>query len=129
MALGRLNFPWAAAWFFLTPYALWVGGRYSFEAAQWRRRLPVVLAAGAGFIWVSQALSERLVAGQTMIVMVNYTADASVEKHNAAGDNPGDARTHGFVTNRFVTNRFTKVVLSGDATRPTDRAAQPVINQ
>ena len=122
VALARLNFPWAMAWFFLTPYVLWVGVRYSFEAARWRSRLPVLLVAGAGFIWTSQWLSARLVAGQAMIVMVKYTADTAVEKFQAAAELSGDLRPGGFFTNRPATNRRTRLVISGESVHPTNRA-------
>lgn len=119
VALARLNFPWAMAWFFLSPYVLWVGVRYSFEAARWRSRLPVLLVAGAGFIWASQWLSERLVAGQAMIVMVKYTTDTAKEKFHAAAEPPGEFRPGGFFTNRLVTNRMTRVVISDETTHPS----------
>jgi signal transduction histidine kinase len=121
IALARLNFPWAMAWIFLTPYVLWVGVRYSFEGARWRSRLPVLLATGVGFVWASQWLSERLAAGQTMIVMVNYTADTAIEKMHAASTTPDDP-----LPRRFVTNRITKVMLSGEPGHPTNRASWEV---
>jgi hypothetical protein len=119
-ALARLNFPWALAWFVLMPYVLWIGVRFSFEAAFWRRRLPVLLATGVGFIWASQWLSQRLGAGQAMIVMVNYTADTSVRKTGPpAGeiDESFSLFSHVAGTNRFVTNRITKVMISGETGR------------
>ena len=112
VALARLNFPWAMAWFFLAPYVLWVGVRYSFEAARWRTRLPVLLATGVAFVWASQWLSQRLVAGQRMIVMVKYTADAELQKVHAGSDAPGQAWPRAAVTNHLVTNRITKVMIS-----------------
>lgn len=118
VALARLNFPWAFAWIFLMPYVLWIGVRYSFEGDRWRSRLLVLLATGAGFIWASQWLAERLVAGQAMIVMVNYTADTAIEKIHVAGSRHGDPLPRG-----FVTNRITKVMLSGETGHPTNRAA------
>ena len=124
VALARLNFPWGLAWFFLTPYVLWIGVRHSFEAAYWRSRLPVLLAAGAGFIWASQWLSERLVAGQAMIVMVKYTADTSIEKAYAPTDPRGEPRPLDRVTNHLVTNRVTRVMISGEAAHPTNRASR-----
>lgn len=120
VALARLNFPWALAWVFLMPYVLWIGVRFSFEAAFWRTRLPILLATGVGFIWASQWLSQRLVAGQAMIVMVNYTTDASVKKTGPpAGEIDESVSLFSRVagTNRFVTNRITKVMISGDTGR------------
>src|ERR1043166_9577784 len=115
--LARLNSPWALGWVFLMPYVLWVGVRFSFEAAFWRTRLLVLLATGVGFIWASQWLSQRLGAGQAMIVMVNYRSDTSVKKT----DSPAGERDESFSlfsrvvgTNRFVTNRITKVMISGE---------------
>src|SRR6478736_3307371 len=76
LVLARINSPWALAWLLLTPYVLWIGVRFSFETGRWRSRLAVLLAAGVGFIVISQWLSKQLGTGRTMIVMVNYTADA-----------------------------------------------------
>src|SRR4051812_3567455 len=59
-ALARLNSPWALAWILLAPYALWIGARYSFESAQWRSRLVILLAGGTAFVVASQWLSEKL---------------------------------------------------------------------
>jgi two-component sensor histidine kinase len=114
-ALARLNSPWALAWILLTPYALWIGARYSFETAKWPGRLAILLAAGAGFVLTSQWLSQRLGAGSAVIVLVNYSADATMEKlppgsHQLETVMPGDS-----VTNRSVSNRVTKVVVSGAA--------------
>jgi len=122
VALARVNSPWALAWIFLAPYVLWVGVRFSFESALWRRRLPVLLAAGVGFIWVSQWLARHLSGGQAMIVMVKYTADSSVEKINAPDWSPHDPLVRDIVTNRFVTNRVTKVLFSGETANPTNHA-------
>src|SRR5437899_2208204 len=108
-ALARLNFPWALAWSFLMPYVLWIGARFHFDASRWRVRLPVLLVTGAGFIWASQWLSARLVAGQAMVVMVKYTADSSVEKFRKPTDPPGDFRGRDVRTNHLVTNRITRV--------------------
>jgi signal transduction histidine kinase len=120
VALARLNFPWALAWVVLAPYVLWIGARFSFEAAFWRRRLPVLLATGIAFIWASQWLSRHLSAGQAMIVVVNYSTDASVKKiEPPAGvvDESLSLFSRVAVTNRFVTNRITKVMISGGTGR------------
>ena len=122
VALARLNFPWALAWFFLTPYVLWVGVRYSFEAARWRTRLPVLLATGMAFVCASQWLAQRLVAGQRMIVMVRYSADTAVENFPIAHELAFDQPPRVVVTNRFITNHMTKVMISDEATRASDRA-------
>ncbi len=119
-ALARLNFPWALAWIVLAPYVLWIGARFSFESALWRSRLSALLAAGVGFVCGSQWLSEHLVGGQAMIVMVKYTADASVEKVHPPGWGLDESLPRDFATNRFVTNRITRVMITGD---PTNRAA------
>ena len=115
MALARLNSPWALAWILLAPYALWIGVRYSFESTQWRSRLTILLFAGAAFIVASQWLSERLGGGQTMVVMVNYTADTTIEKHPPGSHRLNDVLPSDFVTNWTASNRVTKVVLSGAA--------------
>jgi anti-sigma regulatory factor (Ser/Thr protein kinase) len=123
VALARLNFPWALAWIFLAPYVLWIGVRFSFEAACWRTRLPVLLATGVGFIWASQWLSQRFGAGQAVIVMVNYRSDTSVRKIDPpAGeiDESFSLFSRGAGTNRFVTNRITKVMISGEAADRTN---------
>jgi len=121
-ALARLNFPWACAWIVFSPYVLWIGSRFSFEGALWRSRLAILLATGGTFIWASQWLSRHLVAGQAMIVMVNYSTDTSVKR---IGPPAGEFEesfsrfSRGAVTNRLVTNRITKVVISGE-TRGTN---------
>ena len=55
-----------------------------------------------------------------MIVMVKYTADASVEKVHPPGWGLDESLPRDFATNRFVTNRITRVMITGD---PTNRAA------
>ena len=125
-ALARLNFPWAMAWFFLMPYVLWIGVRYSFDGARWRSRLPVLLATGAAFIWASQRLAERLVAGQAMIVVVKYATDTAIERFHGASDTPGASWPRDLVTNHFVTNRITRVMISDEAAHPTNRASREI---
>jgi signal transduction histidine kinase len=115
VALARLNFPWAMAWTFLTPYVLWLGARFSFESDHWRSRLPILLVTGVGFVWASQWLSRELGGGAAMIVMVRHTVDGAVERIQAPADKFDDPSWRGLATNRFVTNRFTKVVVSSAA--------------
>ena len=121
LALARLNFPWAMAWFFLTPYAVWVGVRYSFEVPRWRTRLPVLLAAGTAFVCASQWLSQRLVAGQAMIVMVKYTADATMQRLAASGENLAESWPRNPAASHLATNRITKVMISGEHVTPTNQ--------
>jgi len=123
MALARLNFPWAIAWLLLAPYVLWVGFRFSFEKARGWRRAFVLLAAGAGFIWASQSLSQYIAPGQAMVVMVNFSTHSDVEispewLRQLDGLFPAEK------TNRLITNHVTKVMVSGDATHLTDHLEQ-----
>ena len=120
VALARLNFPWALAWFFLTPYVLWIGVRYSFEAARWRSRLPVLLATGVAFVWASQWLSQRLVAGQRMVVMVSYSADSAIASAPAVPVVAGQPRQPNAVAHHFTTNRITRVMVSGEGNDPAN---------
>jgi len=122
VSVARLNFPWALAWLFLTPYVLWIGVRFSFESSRWRSRLLVLLVTGAGFIWASQWLSQRIGKGEATIIMVKYTADASVEKLRLPLGEPRDSSPSGITSNHFVTNRFTRVVLSSETGRMTNHA-------
>ena len=124
-ALARLHSPWVFAWILLAPYVVWVGVHFSFDAVQWRSRLIVLLATGAGFVGGSQWLSGRLGAGQAMIVMVNYSADATIRRIPTADPGLDDARS-GTSTNRLATNRFTKVTIAGNATHPEHRASWEV---
>jgi len=111
IAVARLNFPWALAWLFLAPYVLWVGVRFSFEGPRWRSRFAVLLATGVTFVWSAQWLSQRIGKGEATIIMLKYTADASVEKIRLPfGERDESSFTPN--TNRFVTNRVTRVVLS-----------------
>ena len=123
VTLARLNFPWAIAWIVLTPYVIWVGVRYSFEVTRWRTLLTVLLATGAGFIWVSQWLSERLASGRGSIVLVNYADDTAVERTHPAGNNSGDPLLDHLLANHLITNRITKVMLSGESADPRNQAA------
>jgi hypothetical protein len=123
VALARLNFPWALAWLFLVPYVLWIGVRFSFDSTRWRSRLLVLLLTGAGFIWGSQWLSRRLGSGGATIVMVRYTADETVQKlHSPVGES-GEPSQPVSTTNRLVTNRFTKIMVSSESGRATNRAS------
>lgn len=118
VALARLNFPWALAWIALAPYAVWVGARFHFESALWRTRLPVLLATGIGFIWASQWLAQRLSAGQTMLVVVNYRGDTTTKRIDPSGGEIEESLSQfsrAASTNRFLTNKITKVMVSGDA--------------
>ena len=118
-ALARLNSPWALAWILLAPYALWLGARYSFEGAKWQSRLAVLLLGGAAFVAASQWLSAKLGAGGAMIVMVNFSADTTIEKLPRI-EHRIDASSEGIVvTNRLASNRVTKVFLSGSAAHTT----------
>lgn len=117
-ALARANSPWALAWILLAPYALGIGARYSFDTDKWRRRTAILLVAGAGFVAGSQWLSKYLSGGGTMIVMVNYTADATIEKHPfpaQPAEVPLPPEGRRMVTNRSATNRVTKMVISSSA--------------
>ncbi|MFO1515179.1 MAG: histidine kinase [Verrucomicrobiota bacterium] len=118
-ALARLNSPWALAWILLAPYALWIGVCHSFENAQWRSRLAVLLVGGVAFIAASQWLSTQLGAGGAMIVMVNFSADTTIEKPLKIGHPADDSLPNGIVTNRITSNRVTKVFLSGAAAHTT----------
>jgi len=122
IAMARLNFPWALAWIFLAPYVLWIGVRFSFDSHRRWRRVLVLLVTGAGFIWASQWLSQQLGAGEATIVMVKYTADASVEKFHRPVDERNES-SPGATTNRFVTNRLTKIMISGEANHTTNLAS------
>jgi len=118
-ALARLNSPWALAWIVLAPYALWIGVRYNFESARWRSRLSILLAGGAAFIAAAQWLSAKLGAGGAMIVMVNFSADTTIEQLPKIGHRMDDLPPGIVVTNRTASNRVTKVVLSGAAAHTT----------
>jgi len=118
-ALARLNSPWALAWILLAPYALWIGARYSFESAKWQSRVAILLAGGAAFVATSQWLSEKLGAGGAMIVMVNFSADTTIEQHPNIGHPIDDLLPGIAVTNRMTSNRMTKVFLSGAAAHTT----------
>ncbi len=118
-ALARLNSPWALAWILLAPYALWLGARFSFESAKWQSRLTILLVGGAAFVATSQWLSEKLGAGGAMIVMVNFSADTTIEKPLKIGHRIEDLRPDVTVTNRVTSNRVTKVFLSGAAAHTT----------
>lgn len=121
LALVRINSPWALAWLLLAPYVLWIGVRFSFETSHWRSRLGILLTTGAGFIVASQWLSERVSTGRTMIVMVNYTADANLEKLPILLQATNLANGERF-TNHVATN-FTKVMISGSAVHASSSAA------
>jgi hypothetical protein len=114
-ALARLNSPWALAWILLAPYALWLGARYSFGSAKWQNRLAILVVGGVAFVATSQWLSTQLGAGGAMIVMVNFSADTTIEKLPKIGHVMDDLPSGVVVTNRMTSNRVTKVVLSGSA--------------
>jgi two-component sensor histidine kinase len=118
-ALARLNSPWALAWLLLAPYAVWIGARYSFEGAKWQSRLAVLLVGGAAFVAASQWLSVKLGAGGAMIVMVNFSADTTIEKGTKIGHIMSEFPPGVVVTNRTTSNRVTKVVVSGAAAHTT----------
>lgn len=122
VTLARLNFPWALAWLFLAPYALWVGARFSFDSARWVSRLAVLLVAGAAFVGGSQWLSKRLVAGQRMVVMLKYTNDTFSGKVTSPDGPLGEATVRARSTNVVITNRFTQVMVSDEARRTGSQA-------
>jgi hypothetical protein len=131
LALARLNFPWALAWVALAPYALWVGARFHFEGAFWRSRLAVLLASGVAFIWASQWLAQRLNSGQTMLVVVNYRGDTSVNRIGPSGGELEETLSQfsrAVGTNRFLTNKIAKVMVSGDGSTRTNWETTEVLS-
>lgn len=122
VSLARVNFPWALAWLFLTPYVLWMGARFSFEGALWRSRLPLLLTGGIGFVCGSQWLAQRLSGGQAMIVMVKYTADTAVERMHPSDAEFDAATVTSLMTNRLITNRTTRIMISGEAASSSNLA-------
>jgi len=70
---------------------------FQFEAAFWRSRLPVLLAAGSDSSG-KPVVVAAFGAGQRMIVMVKYTADTATEKLPAAAVPAGDFRRRHILT-------------------------------
>jgi len=125
-ALARINSPWALAWILLAPYALWIGIRFSFEISQWRSRLAMLLVAGVSFIAASQWLSERLGSGHAMIVMLSYSAEATVEKSPSPGRHLEDSMPTGAAPARVATNHIARVTVSSSAASSAQDASWEV---
>jgi len=115
IALARINSPWALAWILLTPYALWAGARFSLEPRHWHKRLAVLILIGAAFVAASQWFASIVSTGHTMIVMVNYNAEATLTNLPPSFEWNAGAEQHVVVSNSHATNRVTKVMVSASS--------------
>jgi len=92
LTLAHFNFHWMYAWVLLAPYILWLGARFNLESRRWWWRLPLLLAAGTGFVLLAQAFNRQLQRNLPQEILISTVAKTYQGDGLAPG---GQATTEG----------------------------------